>query len=205
MRECGGTGQASSLQRRQMLAHSIDLGNRRPGVHQRLVGGNHICQRDIRMDGLLGDGRSSAANEVQDQGLRRWRIQQSENGIASAQRVSIGKRMTTDEIAKAEKLRGGRRRSRNNSGEAGAHDAGERLRHGVARFADGNHQSPEEASEIVKIAADAEVIAIVLQVAAEGSRDAALSEGVLEHVAHAFAHFAEYSFRCRLGGHVGRL
>jgi len=36
--------------------------------------------------------------------LRRGRLQQLENGVAGAQRIGIGKRMTSDEIAKTQKL-----------------------------------------------------------------------------------------------------
>ena len=99
--------------------------------------------------------------------------------------------MTADEIAKAEKLSRRRRGSRDNSGQAGAHDAGECLGHSVPRFADGNNQRPYKAFQIVNLAADPEVAQIILQVAAERSRDAALTEGVLEHLSCLGAHFAQ--------------
>ena len=53
---CGGSDRhPSTLDGREMLANGVDLGNGRAGVHQRLVGGDQILQRNFVVNRLLYD------------------------------------------------------------------------------------------------------------------------------------------------------
>ena len=87
-----------------------------------------------------------------------------------------------------------------------AHDAAERLGHGVARFSDGDNQYTLERSQIVGILADAQLFTVERHMMRESVRDAALQQRAVEHLSRAVAHFAKHGFRRqRRVGHAGRL
>jgi hypothetical protein len=189
-----------------MLADGIDLGNGRARVHQRPVSLDDILQGDAIADGLFRDGGSSAADEEDSQRLRREAVHQPQDGVAGPQRIVIGERVTAGEIAEAEELRGRRGGSRNDSCEARVDDVGEHLRHTVSCFADGDDQNAFEGAQVVNLITALQMTSSTLQLAAEGLRDAALGESMVEDDARAIAHLGEEGARrgvSRRLGHEG--
>ena len=54
----------------EVFANGVDLGDGRSREHERLISLYHVGERNTRADGLLGDRRSSSADQIDDQRLR---------------------------------------------------------------------------------------------------------------------------------------
>jgi hypothetical protein len=99
--------------------------------------------------------------------------------------------MTAQEISKAEKLLSRRIRTGDDSRETPPDNSGERLCHTVSCLANGEHQYLAERSQLVVMVPDAKPSLLVLQVTRERSRDAALPQGVFEHLTSVLPHFGK--------------
>jgi hypothetical protein len=113
--------------------------------------------------------------------------------------------VASGKVAKAEELSRRQVGTGDDAAESGAEDGGEGLRHAVAGLAHGDDQGAGEAAEVIHLAAGTEVAALALEPFAEGARDAALAESVLEHLASALTHFAKDGFGRGIQRRVGRL
>src|ERR1019366_3252843 len=104
----GGLRQASALDGGEMFANGIDLSDGSAGVHQRLVGGGEISERNVVVlqgvfhsnDGPFDDRRASPRDHKDDEGSGVESREGFENGIGGADRFGGGGRGAARERAK---------------------------------------------------------------------------------------------------------
>src|SRR5205823_13652833 len=89
-----------------MLAHGIDLGDGRAGKHQSTVGGNQIGEGNFVIDGLFDNGRTSTAEQEEDECRRRLRLQHSQNRARRLKGFLIGRGMSPTKVPEAMNLCG---------------------------------------------------------------------------------------------------
>ncbi len=113
--------------------------------------------------------------------------------------------MAPGEVAKAEELRRRQVGTGDQAAQSGADDGGEGFRHAVAGLAHRDDQGAGEATQVVHLAAGAEVAAFAIEPITESVRDAAFAESMLEHPPNALTHFPEDGFGRGIRQRLGQL
>src|SRR5579863_307679 len=172
-----------------MLADGVDLDNRGPGSNQHLVGCDYVFERDFVVDRLLGDGRTTAAEQEDDQRRRILGVKRLEHGFGGADRLAVGSRVATEKITKAPNLGSGSHRRGYNSLKVGASLHLQCIHHGVCGLTERDYENAMVGVEVVQVLPNTQDATLANDVLPEGPIDTGFGQSVLENMARNHAHF----------------
>jgi hypothetical protein len=86
-------GEASALDGGEVFAQGVHLGDGQAGADQGAVEGGEVFEGDLEIEGALGHGGGSSADEEEDGGARGDAAQEGEGGVGGAEGVCVGSGM----------------------------------------------------------------------------------------------------------------
>ncbi len=133
-----------------MLAHGVDLVNRRAAGDQQAIELLNVFERDIRKERLLGQRRAAPGEQKENKRARVAAGQQIQNRAACGKAARVRHRMPREDRTQARQLarrRGGRGHNALSAKIRREH-VEQPLRHGKRGFADGRHTHALELREV---------------------------------------------------------
>src|SRR5271166_564807 len=96
-----GLGEPAPLYGGKVFAHGVDFCDGCAGGNQRLVKGNRVIERDLRVKRQIEHRRPASADEEEDEGVLARVLEQPQRLTCSRQGILVGQRVATREVADA--------------------------------------------------------------------------------------------------------
>ncbi len=183
--------QPSALHRRKMFPHRIDFGNWRARMHQRAISRDEVIERNLVVDWLLDNRRSTAAQQENDERRRRLRLERPQHGARRLDRLRVGRRVPSAKIAEAVNLRCGLNGTGHDPFERRSHLFRQRFHHRVSGLAQRRHEHARIRVQVEQIFAHAQHSAIAVHMPGKRPRNRGLGQGRTEDPARTLAHVSK--------------